>query len=320
MGLQGLEDALGQVDFATLGLDPAGIEQVSLLREKETHRVCRLAGRQGSFILKWFHSPAGSVELHTYSLLRRLGVPTLPVHAQTDRALLLEDIHSSPRWRLADEADMGLEETGRAVAAWYRALHRAGRETLAEPASPLPWLVPWVQAITRPALEMAGATLGLQETPAWKLVLERLEVLRARYRSWPQTFNYNDFAAENLALSRDGQHPRDAVVFDYDCFATGTAYSDWRNVASALRGAARAAFAEAYGPVDEGERWLDEPLAALYGLVVASRRKKFPRWAAPLVEEALNGTLERSIRRGCEVEIPSSRGNRAGGLQDETSS
>jgi len=76
----------------------------------------------------------------------------------------------------------------------------------------------------------------------------------------------------------------EAIVFDYDCFKTGTVYSDWRNVVYSLQGIGRAAFQAAYGPVDEAEGLLDEPLSILYGLIIASRREKFLGWARPLVE------------------------------------
>lgn len=79
------------------------------------------------------------------------------------------------------------------------------------------------------------------------------------------------------------------------------AYSDWRNVVYSLRGAAKASFAEAYGPTMEQERLLDEPLAILYGLIVAGRRSKLPKWAAPLVEAVVNGELERNLSQACEV-------------------
>jgi hypothetical protein len=105
-----------------------------------------------------------------------------------------------------------------------------------------------------------------------------------------QTFNYNDFAAENLALSHRKQ-PLQAIVFDYDCFTTGATASDWRNVMAALQGAARSAFQANYGAVSAEAQSLDRPLALLYGLVIASQRSKIPAWAGPLVAPVLAGEL-----------------------------
>lgn len=124
--------------------------------------------------------------------------------------------------------------------------------------------------------------------------------MKAKYLALPQTFNHNDFAAENLALSRQEGTRLHAIVFDYDCFATGVVYSDWRNVINSLHGAAKETFVEAYGPINEQEHVFDEPLAILYGLIVASRRGKMPKWASPLIEAVVNGGLEQSLSQACE--------------------
>ncbi|MDP2975772.1 MAG: hypothetical protein Q8N45_06100 [Anaerolineales bacterium] len=147
----------------------------------------------------------------------------------------------------------------------------------------------------------AGTVFELQDKPVWATVIGCIESLKAKYLALPQTFNYNDFAAENLALSRGKEHSLRAIVFDYDCFAIGVAYSDWRNVMNSLCGAAKTSFEEVYGPISEKERLLDEPLAILYGLVVASQRSKTPKWVAPLIETVANGELERSISKALEV-------------------
>ncbi|RPH57821.1 MAG: hypothetical protein EHM81_11050 [Chloroflexi bacterium] len=281
-----------QINPESLELDPSAIQRVDILRSTAAHVVCRVVGGQGRFILKWFNSP-GSIELQTYALLERCGVETLPAHKRAGQAILLEDLESSLAWRLASEADMEQPATGAAVAAWYRQLHRAGREALGDPQRPAAFLAGWVDLVTQPALEKAGAVFGFQHQRGWIAALEQLEWLRAAYLSQPQTFNYNDFAAENLALSKS--MPLRAVVFDYDCFALGAAYSDWRNVTYSLRGAAKASFQAAFGPVSEKERLLDEPLSLLHGLVVASQRKVTSKWADPLVGAVIAGELEKSI-------------------------
>jgi hypothetical protein len=233
--------------------------------------------------------------MQVYALLEGLGIPTLPVLARTAHSLALEDLERSPRWRQAEEADMARAETGLAVAAWYRALHEAGFRYLARPENRAGGLTSWVDEIDVEQVALAGEKLGLVGCPGWASVLGRIEPLVARYRSFPQTFNYNDFASENLALS-SGEDPLRAVVYDYDCFSTGTVYSDWRNVVSSLVDEGKAAFQEAYGSVDDQEGLLDGPLSSLYGLIVAARRERLPGWARPLIEEVQSGELERSVR------------------------
>ena len=295
------DNSIQQLDFASLAtIKPATIQKVTILRQTKDHIVCRLTCDRGSYILKWFNVPADATELHVYALLSKVGVDTLAVYEHTDRALLLEDIQCSPRWRLADPADMGQALTGRAVAEWYRSLHCAGREALGESNVHPTWLRSWVAEITEQSLIKAGAVFQLQAEPAWQTAIECIAALRAKYLALPQTFNYDDFAMENLALSREAGAALRAVVFDYDCFKTGVAYSDWRNVMYSLDSEAKSAFAEAYGPVSEKEHLLDEPLAVLSGLIEASRRSKIPKWALPLRAAVVNGELEESIRRARE--------------------
>jgi len=281
-------------DLAALGICYSDFKTSELLRNKAGHIVCRVKTRRGWHVLKWFDTP-DALEPRIYTLLETWGIPTLPVHARTDRALLLEDLEHSRAWRTAGEADMSRAETGVAVAEWYRSLHRAGSEALKHPELLPAGLHAWVEELSGETLRLAGSRLGLSGKPAWETALHSLEALKARARLCPQTFNYEDFAQENLALSR-GKGPLRAVIFDYDCFTLGAAYSDWRNVTSSLEGAARDAFAEAYGLVSEAERRLDTPLAALFGLLMASRRANVPAWARPLLEDVENGALECSIQ------------------------
>lgn len=295
MSVKMMPDNFGQVEFASL-MAKFTPEEIILLRTTRKHSLYRLACRPSRYILKWCHAPKQCREPSVYALLKLLGVATLPVYAQTDRALVLEDLQSSPVWRLADQSDMAQIETGEALAEWYRNLHQAGRQALQNSAWPRYAIHPWVDEITKLSLEKTGTAFMLEDKAAWKAAVEYALVLKTKYLALPQTFNYNDFAAENLALSRDQRQPLRAIVFDYDCFTTGAAYSDWRNVIFSLQGPARNAFEEGYGPIDEAERLLDEPLAILYGLVIASQRDRTPSWAGPLAETVFNGELGGMIR------------------------
>ena len=291
-------DLLPSSHLAALGLRSSELLTSELLRRKAGHIVCRIQTRHGWHVLKWFESP-DALEPKVYILLEGWGIPTLPVHARSDRSLLLEDLEQSRLWRKAVESDMSRAQTGLALAKWYRSLHQAGLEALRHPETLPSGLHAWVDELTEESLAVAGSRLGLTGKPAWAMALKGIEALKGRARICPQTFNYEDFARENLALSR-GKGPLQAVVFDYDCFTLGAAYSDWRNVTSSLEGAAREAFAEAYGPVSKAERQLDLPLSVLFGLLEASRRVNVPGWACPLLEEVENGVLERSILKALD--------------------
>jgi hypothetical protein len=283
-----------ELDENERSLLPGEPQNLALLRESPNHRVLRVHCAGSSFILKSFHS-APVLELQVYALLDSLDVPVLPLLARSDQALLLEDLETSPGWRLAVHEDMGLSQTGEALATWYQHLHQAGFQYLSQPQRTPPFLTSWIDEINLPELRLAGEKFGFSAEQGWHSVLEHLEPLKSAYRVLPQTFNYNDFSWVNLALSRT-QSPFQAVVFDYDCFSLGTAYSDCRNVMYALSGAGLKAFVDRYGPLDLASQRLDDPLSTLHGLVIAAGREHFPNWARSLVEAVRQGELARQVR------------------------
>lgn len=292
-------EILPQINFTSLGITTDQIKHIETLRHRPGHMVYRIVCQNASYVLKWFEPPAIATEVQVYDLLANCGVPTLPLYAHTNHALLLEDLEYSSTWRLARGADLENLATGVAIAEWYSNLHQSGRETLKDPKTKPAFLHAWVDEVNEYTLCAAGTSLDIQEEPVWSLALEHTQSLKAAYLKLPQTFNYNDFAFENLAITR--QSPLRAVVFDYDQFCTGTPYSDWRNVVYSLLSPALEAFQQAYGPVSKMERLLDEPLSVIYSLIVASRRSGVPGWAKPLLEMVNNGELEHRMRRAMDI-------------------
>jgi hypothetical protein len=223
------------------------------------------------------------------------------VHNCTEQALLLEDLQYSNNWRLAEENDMKFAEIGAAIGKWYLNLHQAGRTALSNASMHTSLLNPWVASISLPAPNQAAMVFNLERERGWDNVLEYIDELKTKYLQCPQTFNYNDFAAENLSLSRTEDRSLQAIIFDYDCFATGVAFSDVRNVLHALRGEAAAAFKETYGSLNDKERLLDEPLAMIYGLIIACQRENTPSWVKPILKSIAHGDLEASIDMALNV-------------------
>lgn len=288
------------LDLNGLGIEPAEVTQVCLIHEKRADRLYRVncAGRR--VVIKWFADPAESIEIRAYSLLEALGVPTLPVHGRTENALVLQDLAAGPTWRLAAEADCRRADVGRAVAAWYRALHQAGRKLLADPLAVPDFLRREDDALDPAAVLDIGERLGLSGSPVWRLCAEHIEALKRAIRARPATLTYNDFHWSNLALARAAAGLLEAVVFDYHLLGIGMAYSDCRNVLGCLGGPAASAFKDAYGPFDRTEALLDGPVAVLAALSEAVCRPKLPGWAGPLVRQATSGELERGLRRALE--------------------
>ncbi len=263
------------------------------------HALYRIRCDAGSFVLKLFGgapNTEGAPEVCNYRLLAALGVPTLPLHGSTNRALLLEDLRSSPVWRLAREEDSSRVEVARALAAWYRTLHDAGHALLTRSSGVPEHLQRETDTLSAEVVWWIGQRLGMEDQPVWSAAAEAVEPLKAAMRALPETLNYNDMHWTNLSLSR-GAGPLRAIVFDYHLLGLGPACSDIRNVCGSLQGAAREAFRAAYGPVDARAEALDAPLATLYSLQVALLRPRLPAWAKDGVRQAADGTLLTQVRR-----------------------
>lgn len=285
-----------------LGLDRGQVQAVVPLSERHGHALWRIVTARQSYVLKWF--PPGDVratEMQAYALLRQLGVPTLPVHAVADDALLLEDLAASFEWRLASQEDVACAAVGRAVARWYRVFHRRGAELLARPGGAPSFLRREIDRLDGDSIHAAGRHLALEGQAGWRLAMAQIEALKAAMRALPETLNYNDFYWTNLALSRTPGSERQAIVFDYHLLGIGVRFSDCRNVAGSLAGDAVAAFWQEYGPPDKREEILDRPLAALVALVTAARLSTFPRWALSSRDHVLCGGLERDLMAALEL-------------------
>ena len=277
-----------------VGLDPAAVERIDTVSKRHGHAVWRLVTAERSYVLKWLGRGSARVEIESYQLLRRLGVPTLPLYGSSAGALLLEDLERSPAWRLAGEADLGRAEVGRAVAHWYRVFHDAGQALLTQ--GPRPDFLTRESDVLDPETVIGtGRALHLSRFSVWELAADHVELLKAAVERLSLTLNYNDFHWTNLALSSPQGEELEVLVFDYHLLGMGMRYSDVRNVVGSLSGGAPGAFRDAYGAIDPLEETLDRPLATLHNLAMAARMAELPKWARASRERVVRGDLERDL-------------------------
>ena len=279
------------MDFLYAELEKMGVRALAmeLIRDKDGAAVARVDTAEGPRVLKAFHGSGQVREIGNYAALTALGVPTLKLYASTDRALLMEDILESP-YRLGVAEDLGDARTAALVARWYRELHSRGHEYAAEHGAEL---YDENDALTPENLERVKERTGTAALPVWRLIGENWEKIKAAVDGARRTLTYNDFYYTNLAVARDGGS---ALMYDYGLLGAGYAYADVRNVCSALRGGAREAFLEEYGPVDGDEARLDAVVSVLNGLISACGRERLPAWSAGLIEELRGGLYERVER------------------------
>lgn len=291
-----------KVPWARLGLAKRDIRDATLIQEKDGCRLYRFSHRGTYLVLKCLPSDLPGVEPACYAILQGCGVPVVPVKASTDAFVLMEDLKTSPAWRLACPEDLSSEEVGAALGRWYRLLHDAGSKYLRE-RRPLP------EGVTREIdlLSVSGIRGIAEHTHTsdnriWKVVEQKLELVQNAYRALPNTFNYNDFGMQNLALSRSTQPRLEAVLFDFHLMGIGLPSTDCHNVTGGLRTEqARAAFWKEYGQVDPREEIISRPLSLLHGLLIGVRMPEFPFWAKDCLDLVMSGQLEEQLRKAERV-------------------
>lgn len=248
--------------------------QLEPMREKDGVLLARVRGGDGGpSVLKCFAKAEYRREIANYRLLQDLGIRTLRILAETETALLLEDVAESETLRLGVDADLRDPMVAVELAAWYRSLHRAGEAYLAETGVVL---YDETDVLTAPNLREIARVTGTEELPVWALVFGRLDEILARVAALPRTLTYNDFYFTNLIVAQDRSA---AFMYDHNLLGKGYAYSDLRNVCSSLGEDTGAAFLEAYGPFDRAEIAVDDVVSVLVSLHFACQQPAFPSWA-----------------------------------------
>ncbi|SHI93935.1 hypothetical protein SAMN02745244_01378 [Tessaracoccus bendigoensis DSM 12906] len=230
-------------------------------------------------VVKRFASEAGRREIPTYHLLRRLGVPTLPLLGSGPDWIILEEL-TSAGYRRATADDLADPAIARLVAGWYDTLHAAG-DTLPRTA---------VGFSELDLIDEAGLTAVERR---WPDLAPRLAWARGRLPRWRDdlagmslTLTHNDFWFTNLAVSWDGSS---ALLYDYNLTGMGLRASDLRNVTLGLAPAAGRAFLTRYEELasmrgvelSRAAERLDRETAHLVALIMASESEDTPHWAEP---------------------------------------
>lgn len=265
---------------------------ITVLQDKDGTTVARVAGDGYSYILKCFQNEAFQREIANYSRLSALGVPTIPVIASTDSAILLEDLHCSPIYRLGTRRDMADVEIARRLARWYKQLHRCGYDDVETHGNGL-YDYDESDAFTLENIAIVKERTGTQSAPAWRKIEQYFPEISAALRRVRKTVTYNDFFYTNMAVARDRSS---ALMFDYNLLGKGYAYADLRNVTTSLPKQSGKAFLEEYGRYDPVEAALDEVVSVVCGLYTACQRKAFPNWANDLLH-AVNTTLPQKVEK-----------------------
>lgn len=203
----------------------------------------------------------------------------------------MPDVETSDEYRLGKEDDLSDPKVARAIAGWYRMLHKKGRAYLSD--REIPMYDESDLLIADNMKEIAEKT-GTVENVLWQIIRENYGTIRSRIDALPRTLTYNDFYWTNLIVS---QNCESAFMFDYNLLGKGIAYGDIRNVTSSLSREAAEAFLQEYGDdIAEVEKKADVFIAPLVTLAGACKSDTFPSWAKASLAELKNGDILRHLK------------------------
>ena len=263
----------------------------SLIRSKAGISLYRVESEGRKRILKVFENQEDAREIDNYLMLSKLEIPTLPLLGYTKNAILLPDVETSDEYRLGKEDDLSDPKVARAIAGWYRMLHKKGRAYLSD--REIPMYDESDLLIADNMKEIAEKT-GTVENVLWQIIRENYGTIRSRIDALPRTLTYNDFYWTNLIVS---QNCESAFMFDYNLLGKGIAYGDIRNVTSSLSREAAEAFLQEYSDdIAEGEKKADVFIAPLVTLSAACKSDTFPSWAKASLAELKNGDILRHLK------------------------
>ncbi|MCI8801108.1 GNAT family N-acetyltransferase [Acetatifactor muris] len=263
----------------------------SLIRSKAGISLYRVESEGRKWILKVFENQEDAREIDNYLMLSKLEIPTLPLLGYTKNAILLPDVEASDEYRLGNEDDLSDPKVARAIAGWYRMLHKKGRAYLSDRKIPM---YDESDLFTADNMKEIAEKTSTVENVLWQIIRENYGTISSRIDALPRTLTYNDFYWTNLIVS---QNCESAFMFDYNLLGKGIAYGDIRNVTSSLSREAAEAFLQEYSDdIAEGEKKADVFIAPLVTLSAACKSDTFPSWAKASLAELKNGDILRHLK------------------------
>lgn len=263
-------------EFEILGIKADNIENI---REKDGIALLRISCKNRSFVFKYFGREEYRREIEIYDILRSLEIETVKIFAETEKAILMEDISASENLRLGVKEDLSDPKVAKALAKWYKYLHFAGYGYIDEFGEDF---YSENALITKDNIVLIKSKTNTKHLPVWKIIEDNFEKLKSIIESEKMTFNYNDFYYTNLVVAKDKSK---AFMFDYNLLGKGAAVSDINNVCWSLSDEAAKAFLKEYGCIDEREKLIEEVAMPLSSLCLACKRDVFPDWGTELLNE-----------------------------------
>jgi len=279
-----------------LGLKKENCSNISIISKKHGNMVYGLKYDNKNYVLKCYTNE-NNREVKFYELLKTLKIPTLRIITSCESAILIESIDYSLDKRIAKEKDLEDENIIISLAHWYKDFHDKGREYIKHNGVES-FFLDEISYITQESLETLTHMYKLIDAPGWKLVINGYQDIISYCKRLPQTFNYNDFSHLNMVISKNS-----VFMYDFHLMGYGMAYSDIRNVLTALDENSKNIFLEHYGNYNEEEKILDDPISILVALCISLNFKTRPSWARGLVQSVFSGEFLFKFKNALNIAI-----------------
>ena len=253
--------------------------EIELIRKKDGISLFQVCRTQAKYVLKIFENLEFTREIDNYHLLHEFGIPTIPLIASSEDAILLEDLNVSPNLRLASEVDLASLQIATCLAVWYQNLHAIDLDALKLRGLKFYSELDYFSLAN---INELISFLGSKTPPTIVEIKNHFSEISQKLLLTRKCLTYNDFYYTNMAVARDGSY---ALMFDYNLLGVGFAAMDLNNVTSSLSEEAGRAFLEAYGQIDSMETRLNEIVSPIIGLVMGMNRKSLPKWFFEELEE-----------------------------------
>lgn len=263
--------------------------EIKVISNKEGIIACAVYTKDESYFLKYFENVEYRREITYYKLLNNLGVKTIKVIDSCKTSILLENIKSSNKYRLATKEDMNHPEVVKSLALWYKDLHTKGYNHLLENSDVE--FYSEINLLTSDNVSMVRLKSGYDNDDFWYKFEKSLTSVQ-EYIKKNKTLTYNDFYYVNMVVSND---LKEAFMFDYNLLGEGLKYFDVRNVSYWLTDDNKNLFLQNYGTYNENEVLINDILSPIIGLVIAYRREIFPDWAESDRNDLLSGNLLKKL-------------------------
>lgn len=253
-------------------------DSLNLIQNKNGVIVTRISYHNQSYVFKYFEKEEFRREINNYKILTALHIPTIRIFDVSDKAILMEDINISEKYRLGYEHDSHDPEIIALIGTWYQLLHKKGYQYIQSNKN---YLYDENDLVTLDMLQEIKHKTNTEHLPIWKLLEENIEIIQSELSQMKHTITYNDFYYTNLIVAKDHSS---AFMYDYNLLGKGYAYADIRNVCSSLTDDTKQSFLASYGSYNHKEHLMDDVVSVLISLHMACQREVFPNWAESMVK------------------------------------